>query len=97
MADRHKETNDFLKNISTTDQTMMWDPFKDLADSFNGLTPVNLESEVKRLREANKKLQRTLNETQRNLDKLKSNVNVTCQEMLKILRDGENYGHLDDK
>ena len=97
MADRHKETNDFLKKVSTTNTTMMWDPFKDLADAFNGLTPVNLESEVKRLREANKKLQRTLNETQRNLEKLKKNVNITCEEMLKILRDGENYGHLDDK
>ena len=84
-------------NNHPTITTNSFDPMGDLARAFNGLTPVNLENEVKRLKEANKKLQRTLNETQRNLDKLKKNVNITCEEMLKILRDGENYGHLDDK
>jgi|TARA_Y100000015_G_scaffold41658_1_gene48035 DNA-directed RNA polymerase specialized sigma subunit len=71
------------------------DPMGDLAKAFNNVSP-SLEEEVKRLKEANKKLQTTLNETQRNLEQLKKNVNITCEEMLKILRDGESYGHVED-
>ena len=29
-------------------------------------------------------------------EQLKKNVNITCEEMLKILRDGESYGHVED-
>ena len=67
----------------------------DLSKAFNNISP-SLEDEIKRLKEANKKLQRTLNETERNLEKLKKNVNLTCEEMLSILRDGESYGHIED-
>ena len=71
------------------------DPMGDLAKALNNVSP-SLEDEIKRLKEANKKLQTTLNETQRNLEQLKKNVNITCEEMLKILRDGESYGHVED-
>jgi seryl-tRNA synthetase len=50
----------------------------------------------KRLREANKKLQTTLNQTQRNLDELQKNINLTCSKVLDILRDGQEYGHIED-
>ncbi len=50
------------------------DPMGDLAKAFNNISP-SLEEEVKRLKKANKKLQTTLNETQRNLEQLKKNVN----------------------
>jgi len=71
------------------------DPMGDLAKAFNNVGETQ-DEEIKRLREANKKLQRTLNETERNLEKLKKNVNLTCEEMLNILRDGESYGHIED-
>ena len=44
-------------------------PMKVLTTSLNGVDN-DLENEIKRLREANKKLQTTLNQTQRNLDEL---------------------------
>ena len=92
MDDRHKETNEFLAKQKEYDNL---DPMGDLEKAFNNV-PLSLEEEVKRLKEANKKLQRTLNETERNLEKLKKNVNLTCEEMLSILRDGESYGHTED-
>ena len=61
------------------------DPMGDLAKAFNNVSP-SLEDEIKRLKEANKKLQKTLNETQRNLEQLKKNVNINCEDMLKILK-----------
>ena len=70
-------------------------PMKVLTTSLNNVGETQ-DGEIKRLREANKKLQRTLNETERNLEKLKKNVNLTCEEMLSILRDGESYGHIED-
>jgi len=103
MADRHKETNDFLKKVGTippnnqpTITTNSFDPMGDLADAFNGITTLTFEDECNRLKEVNKRLQTKLNETERELEKLKKNVNMSCEEMLRILRDGENYGHLDD-
>jgi len=72
------------------------DPMGDLARAFNNV-PETQDEEIKRLKEANKKLQRTLNETERNLETLKKNVNLTCADMLSILRDGESYGHIDDE
>tara|TARA_R100000081_G_C4706023_1_gene110213 strand:+ start:113 stop:361 length:249 start_codon:yes stop_codon:yes gene_type:complete len=72
-----------------------FDPFQDLADAFNG-EDNTLETEVRKLREANKKLQTTLNQTERELAQLKKNVNLTCEEMLKIMRDGQEYGHTPD-
>tara|TARA_R100000482_G_scaffold117699_1_gene61403 strand:- start:794 stop:1021 length:228 start_codon:yes stop_codon:yes gene_type:complete len=68
---------------------------KDLADAFNGVDN-DLENEITRLRAANKKLQRTLNQTQRNLDELQKNINLTCSKVLDILRDGQEYGHIED-
>jgi phage shock protein A len=72
-----------------------YDPMKDLADAFNGVDN-DLENEITRLRAANKKLQRTLNQTQRNLDELQKNINLTCSKVLDILRDGQEYGHIED-
>ena len=72
-----------------------YDPMKDLADAFNGVDN-DLENEIKRLRAANKKLQTTLNQTQRNLDELQKNINLTCSKVLDILRDGQEYGHIED-
>ena len=86
--DRHKETNDFLKDVH-------YDPFKDLADAFNGVDN-DLEAEVKRLRAANRKLQTTLNQTERSLQELRKQVNLTCEEVLRIMRDGQEYGHIED-
>ena len=61
-------------------------PMKVLTTSLNGANN-DLENEIKRLREANKKLQTTLNQTQRNLDELQKNINLTCSKVLDILRD----------
>jgi len=72
-----------------------YDPMKDLADAFNGVDN-NLENEITRLRAANKKLQTTLNQTQRNLNELQKNINLTCNKVLDILRDGQEYGHIED-
>ena len=72
-----------------------YDPMKDLADAFNGVDN-DLENEITRLRAANKKLQRTLNQTQRNLDELQKNINLTCSKVLDIMRDGQEYGHIED-
>ncbi len=72
-----------------------YDPMKDLADAFNGVDN-DLENEIKRLRAANRKLQTTLNQTQRNLDELQKNINLTCSKVLDILRDGKEYGHIED-
>lgn len=72
-----------------------YDPMKDLADAFNGVDN-DLENEIKRLRAANRKLQTTLNQTQRNLDELQKNINLTCSKVLDILRDGQEYGHIED-
>ena len=72
-----------------------YDPMKDLADAFNGVDN-DLENEITRLRAANKKLQTTLNQTQRNLDELQKNINLTCSKVLDILRDGQEYGHIED-
>ncbi len=70
-------------------------PMKVLTTSLNGVDN-DLENEIKRLREANKKLQTTLNQTQRNLDELQKNINLTCSKVLDILRDGQEYGHIED-
>ena len=70
-------------------------PMKVLTTSLNGANN-DLENEIKRLREANKKLQTTLNQTQRNLDELQKNINLTCSKVLDILRDGQEYGHIED-
>jgi hypothetical protein len=73
------------------------DPMGDLAKAFNGLDPFpGLEEENRRLKLINKRIQTKLNETQRELDKLKKNVNLSCEEMLRILRDGQEYGHTED-
>ena len=102
MDDRHKDTNDFLKKTIETSSgetitTLGGDPFKDLADAFNGLDPLpSLEEENRKLKLINKNIQTKLNETQRELDRLKKNVNLSCEEMLRILRDGQEYGHTED-
>ena len=70
-------------------------PMKVSTTSLNGVDN-DLENEIKRLREANKKLQTTLNQTQRNLDELQKNINLTCSKVLDILRDGQEYGHIED-
>ena len=84
------------------DQHEEMDPMQDLADAFSGTTTLTFEDECKRLKEINKsieincRIQTKLNETQRELDSLKSKVNMTCQDMLAILRDGQEYGHTED-
>tara|TARA_Y100000004_G_scaffold128254_1_gene144447 strand:- start:137 stop:406 length:270 start_codon:yes stop_codon:yes gene_type:complete len=78
------------------DQHEEMDPMQDLADAFSGTTTLTFEDECKRLKEINKSIQTKLNETQRELDSLKSKVNMTCQDMLAILRDGQEYGHTED-
>ena len=73
------------------------DPMGDLAKAFNGIDPFpSLEEENKRLKQINKNIQTKLNQTERELAKLKDNVNLTCKEMLAILRDGQEYGHTED-
>ena len=73
------------------------DPMGDLAKTFNGIDVFpSLEQENRKLKQINKDIQTKLNQTQRELDKLKENVNLTCQEMLQIMRDGQEYGHTED-
>jgi len=94
MDDRHKETNEFLAKQKEYENL---DPMGDLAKAFNGLEPSpSLEEENRKLKKICRDIQAKLNQTERELSKLKKNVNVTCEEMLKILRDGESYGHVED-
>tara|TARA_B100001057_G_C22358834_1_gene760017 strand:+ start:279 stop:551 length:273 start_codon:yes stop_codon:yes gene_type:complete len=82
------------KPIITTTSDL--DPMGDLADAFNNVTTLTFEDECKRLKEINKRIQTKLNQTERELEKFKENVKLSCDEMLRILRDGENYGHTED-
>jgi len=73
------------------------DPMGDLEKAFNGLEPsLTLEEENRRLKKICKDIQTKLNQTERELSKLKQNVNLTCEGMLQILRDGQEYGHTED-
>lgn len=73
------------------------DPMGDLAKAFNGLDPFpGIEEENRRLKSINKNIQTKLNQTERELAKLKENVNLSCQEMMRILGDGQEYGHTED-
>ena len=73
------------------------DPMGDLAKTFNDLEPsLTLEEENRRLKKICRDIQTKLNQTERELQKLKDNVNITCKDMLEILRDGESYGHTED-
>ena len=94
MSDRHKETNDFLAKQKEYENL---DPMGDLAKTFSGIDPFpTLEEENRKLKKLCKDIQTKLNQTERELSKLKENVNLTCQEMLGILRDGQEYGHIED-
>ena len=72
------------------------DPMQDLADAFNSNIPVDKDAEIRQLKEANKKLQTTLNKTQRSLDELTKHVTLTCDKVLSIMRDGEHYHRTED-
>ena len=73
------------------------DPMGDLAKTFSGIDPFpTLEEENRKLKKLCKDIQTKLNQTERELSKLKENVNLTCQEMLGILRDGQEYCHIED-
>ena len=73
------------------------DPIGDLEKAFNGIDVwPTLEQENRKLKEINKNIQTKLNQTERELAKLKENVNLTCKEMLAILRDGQEYGHTEN-
>ena len=69
----------------------------DLEKTFNGIDVFpSLEQENRKLKQICKDIQTKLNQTERELSKLKQNVNLTCEEMLRILRDGQEYGHTED-
>jgi len=73
------------------------DPMGDLEKTFNGIDVFpSLEQENRKLKQICKDIQTKLNQTERELSKLKQNVNLTCEEMLRILRDGQEYGHTED-
>ena len=73
------------------------DPMGDLAKAFNGIDVFpSLEQENRKLKEINKNIQTKLNQTERELAKLKENVNLNCKEMMRILGDGQEYGHTED-
>ena len=96
MDDKNKQQI-IPPNSQPTITTNSFDPMGDLARAFNGLDPLpSLEEENKKLKLINKNIQTKLNETQRELDRLKKNVNLSCEEMLRILRDGQEYGHTED-
>jgi len=52
--------------------------------------------EVARLKAIIVKLEKSLKETQENLNKLQQNVIYSTDEVIKILRDGENYHKFDN-
>ena len=73
------------------------DPMGDLAKAFNGIDVFpSLEQENRKLKQICKDIQTKLNQTERELAKLKENVNLTCEEMMRILGDGQEYGHTED-
>ncbi len=52
--------------------------------------------EVAKLKAIIVKLEKNLKETQENLNKLQQNVIYSTDEVIKILRDGENYHKIND-
>ena len=52
--------------------------------------------EVAKLKAIIAKLEKSLEETQENLSKLQQNVIYSTDEVIKILRDGENYHKIND-
>ena len=83
--------------LTPEDKCENLDPMGDLVKAFNGIDPHrSLEEENRKLKQICKDIQTKLNQTERELSKLKQNVNLTCEEMLKILRDGESYAHVED-
>ena len=56
-----------------------------------------MEEEIKKLKDIIISLNEKLKETEKSLAELKKNVDVTCEQVLSILRDGENYHHTDKK
>ncbi len=52
--------------------------------------------EVAKLKAIIVKLEKNLKETQENLNKLQQNVIYSTDEVIKILRDGENYHKFDN-
>jgi hypothetical protein len=73
------------------------DPMGDLEKAFNNIDVFpSIEQENRKLKEINRNIQTKLNQTERELAKLKENVNLTCEEMLRIMRDGQEYGHTED-
>ena len=52
--------------------------------------------EVAKLKAVIVKLEKNLKETQENLNKLQQNVIYSTDEVIKILRDGENYHKFDN-
>jgi|TARA_R100000654_G_scaffold5584_2_gene15532 hypothetical protein len=73
------------------------DPMGDLAKAFNNIDVFpSLEIENRKLKQICKDIQTKLNQTERELETFKKNINLNCEEMLKILRDGQEYGHTVD-
>jgi len=52
--------------------------------------------EVAKLKAIIVKLEKSLEETQESLDKLRQNVIKSCDDAIAIMRDAENYHKLDD-
>jgi len=52
--------------------------------------------EVAKLKAIIVKLEKSLEETQESLDKLRQNVIKSCDDAIAIMRDAENYHQLDD-
>jgi len=52
--------------------------------------------EVTKLKAIIVKLEKSLQETQESLNKLRQNVTKSCDDVIAIMRDGENYHKFDD-
>ena len=83
--------------LTPEDKCENLDPMGDLVKAFNGMDPYpSLEEENRKLKKIVKDIQTKLNQTERELDKFKKNVNITCEKVLDIMRGNESYGHTDD-
>ena len=71
-------------------------PMQDLADTFNNITPIDKDAEIRKLKDLCKSIQTKLNISEREIAKLRAQVNLSCEKMLDILRDGQEYGHTED-
>ena len=103
MSDKYKQqiippnNQPTITTNSEVHKNFSLDPMGDLAKTFNGIDVFpSLEQENRKLKDLCKSIQTKLNISEREIAKLRAQVNLSCEKMLDILSDGQEYGHTED-